>query len=109
MTVCLPDTRAVNDPVTQLTNDLIASYAREVVAQGGTATIVSSDKDLMQLIRERVIMLDPIKQKPIREPEVLEKFGVTPDKVVEGMLELAAVRSGVHPAARALSWSKPSV
>jgi DNA polymerase-1 len=52
-------------------------------AQGGRTTIVSSDKDLMQLIRSSVIMLDPIKQKPIREPEVFEKFGVTPDKVVE--------------------------
>jgi DNA polymerase-1 len=52
-------------------------------AQGGRTTIVSSDKDLMQLIRSSVIMLDPIKQKPIREAEVFEKFGVTPDKVVE--------------------------
>ncbi|MFN3449088.1 MAG: DNA polymerase I, partial [Roseococcus sp.] len=57
-------------------DDLIASYAREFEEAGGRVTIVSSDKDLMQLIRERVIMLDPIKQKPIREPEVIEKFGV---------------------------------
>lgn len=64
-------------------DDLIASYAREFEAEGGRVTIVSSDKDLMQLIRERVIMLDPIKQKPIRAPEVFEKFGVAPDKVVE--------------------------
>ncbi|HSE76364.1 MAG TPA: DNA polymerase I, partial [Dongiaceae bacterium] len=45
--------------------------------------IVSSDKDLMQLVRPGVQLLDPIKQKPIREPEVLEKFGVTPDKVID--------------------------
>jgi DNA polymerase-1 len=64
-------------------DDLIASYAREFEEAGGRVTIVSSDKDLMQLIRERVIMLDPIKQKPIREPEVIEKFGVPPAKVVE--------------------------
>ncbi len=64
-------------------DDLIASYARAFVAEGGTVAIVSSDKDLMQLIGPGVEMLDPIKQKPIREPEVLEKFGVTPDKVVE--------------------------
>jgi DNA polymerase I len=64
-------------------DDLIASYAREFEAEGGRVTIVSSDKDLMQLIRDRVIMLDPIKQKPIRAPEVFEKFGVAPEKVVE--------------------------
>ena len=64
-------------------DDMIAAYARAFVAEGGTVAIVSSDKDLMQLIRPGVEMLDPIKQKPIREPEVLEKFGVTPDKVVE--------------------------
>ncbi|WP_368417506.1 DNA polymerase I [Rhodovarius sp.] len=64
-------------------DDLIAAYARAMEEAGGRTTIVSSDKDLMQLIRASVIMLDPIKQKPIREPEVFEKFGVTPDKVVE--------------------------
>lgn len=64
-------------------DDLIAAYAKAFVAEGGTVAIVSSDKDLMQLVRPGVEMLDPIKQKPIREPEVLEKFGVTPDKVVE--------------------------
>ena len=46
-------------------------------------TIVSSDKDLMQLIRPGVEMLDPIKQKPIGPPEVMEKFGVTPDKMID--------------------------
>jgi len=64
-------------------DDLIAAYARVFVEQGGQVAIVSSDKDLMQLVRPGVEMLDPIKQKPIREAEVFEKFGVTPDKVVE--------------------------
>ena len=64
-------------------DDLIAAYAKAFVAEGGTVRIVSSDKDLMQLIRPGVELLDPMKQKPIREAEVLEKFGVTPDKVVE--------------------------
>jgi DNA polymerase-1 len=64
-------------------DDLIASYARAAVACGGHATIVSSDKDLMQLIRPGVEMLDPMKQKPIGPAEVMEKFGVTPDKLIE--------------------------
>jgi DNA polymerase-1 len=64
-------------------DDVIAAYAKAFVAEGGSVGIVSSDKDLMQLIGPGVEMLDPIRQKPIREPEVLEKFGVTPDKVVE--------------------------
>ncbi|MGH7154744.1 MAG: DNA polymerase I, partial [Acetobacteraceae bacterium] len=50
---------------------------------GGQVTIVSSDKDLMQLIRPGVEMLDPIKQKPIGPAEVMEKFGVSPDKMIE--------------------------
>jgi DNA polymerase-1 len=64
-------------------DDLIAAYARSTTEAGGQVTIVSSDKDLMQLIRPGVIMLDPIKQKPIGPQEVMEKFGVTPDKMVE--------------------------
>ena len=64
-------------------DDLIAAYAKAFEATGGRVTIVSSDKDLMQLIRPRVIMLDPIKQKPIREAEVMEKFGVAPDMVAQ--------------------------
>ena len=63
-------------------DDLIATYARLASAQGIPVTIVSSDKDLMQLVREGVRMLDPIKQTFIGEAEVFEKFGVTPDKVV---------------------------
>ena len=64
-------------------DDLIAAYARVFIEQGGEVAIVSSDKDLMQLVRPGVEMLDPIKQKPIRAAEVFDKFGVTPDKVIE--------------------------
>ena len=64
-------------------DDLIASYAREVGEMGGRTTIVSSDKDLMQLIRPGVDMMDPIKLKSIGEPEVFEKFGVPPGKLIE--------------------------
>ena len=64
-------------------DDLIAAYACAVSAGGGHCTIVSSDKDLMQLIRPGIDMLDPIKQKPIGEDEVRERFGVGPDKVIE--------------------------
>ncbi len=64
-------------------DDLIAAYAHRAAENGGEVTIVSSDKDLMQLIRPGVGMLDPMKQKSIGPPEVMEKFGVTPDKMVE--------------------------
>ncbi len=64
-------------------DDLIAAYTRAAVEAGQTVTIVSSDKDLMQLVRPGVTMLDPIKQKPIGPAEVFEKFGVTPDKVID--------------------------
>ena len=64
-------------------DDLIASYALAATQVGGRATIVSSDKDMMQLIRDGVDMLDPIKQKPIGAAEVMEKFGVPPGKLIE--------------------------
>jgi DNA polymerase I len=64
-------------------DDLIASYARAAAEAGGQVTIVSSDKDLMQLIRPGVMMHDPIKQKPIGAAEVMERFGVPPEKVIE--------------------------
>ncbi len=64
-------------------DDLIAAYATAVTGIGGTATIVSSDKDLMQLIRPGVAMLDPMKKKPIGLAEVMEKFGVAPEKMIE--------------------------
>ncbi|MBT7362621.1 MAG: DNA polymerase I, partial [Rhodospirillaceae bacterium] len=64
-------------------DDLIATYAREAEAQGIETVVVSSDKDLMQLVRGRVKMFDPMKDLVIGEDEVMDKFGVTPDKVVD--------------------------
>ncbi|PTE13981.1 DNA polymerase I [Pseudogemmobacter blasticus] len=64
-------------------DDIIATLARQAVEAGGSCTIVSSDKDLMQLVRPGVDMHDPMKNRPIGPDEVMEKFGVTPDKVVD--------------------------
>ena len=64
-------------------DDLIATYARAGAEAGWTVTIVSSDKDLMQLVRPGVSMLDPIKGKSIGDAEVLEKFGVSPSLVID--------------------------
>ena len=64
-------------------DDLIATYAREAGERGATATIVSSDKDLMQLVTDKVTMYDTMKDRRIGIPEVIEKFGVPPEKVVE--------------------------
>ncbi len=64
-------------------DDLIATYAREAAERGATATIVSSDKDLMQLVTDKVVMYDTMKDRRIGIPEVIEKFGVPPEKVVE--------------------------
>lgn len=64
-------------------DDLIATYAREAGERGATATIVSSDKDLMQLVTDKVTMYDTMKDRRIGIAEVIEKFGVPPEKVVE--------------------------
>ena len=64
-------------------DDLIATYVREACERGATATIVSSDKDLMQLVTDCVTMYDTMKDRRLGIPEVLEKFGVPPEKVVE--------------------------
>ena len=64
-------------------DDLIATYAVQAVAAGADVTIVSSDKDLMQLVRPGIGMLDTMKNRTIGPDEVREKFGVTPDKVVD--------------------------
>ena len=64
-------------------DDLIATYARQAAAVGASVTIVSSDKDLMQLVGPHVAMLDTMKDKRIGEAEVLERFGVPPAKVIE--------------------------
>jgi DNA polymerase-1 len=64
-------------------DDLIATYARLAQERGEDVVIVSSDKDMMQLIRPGVTMFDPIKYKGIGPAEVMEKFGVAPDRVVD--------------------------
>jgi DNA polymerase-1 len=64
-------------------DDLIATYARHAVEAGAKVTILSSDKDLMQLVGEDVKMRDPMSDRPIAEAEVREKFGVGPDKVID--------------------------
>jgi DNA polymerase-1 len=64
-------------------DDLIATYAEIAAAEGAKVTIVSSDKDLMQLVGGSVGMLDPIKNRSIGPDEVREKFGVGPEKVVD--------------------------
>ncbi len=80
-------TRAFNVPMIELAgfeaDDIIASYAEIIEKEGGKCTIVSSDKDLMQLVSDRVALLDPIKQKPIKLAEVEAKFGVPPDRVID--------------------------
>src|SRR6266404_4671944 len=64
-------------------DDLIATYVRQACEQGAIATIVSSDKDLMQLVTDCVTMYDTMKDRRIGIAEVIEKFGVPPEKVVE--------------------------
>ena len=64
-------------------DDLIATYARQACERGASTTIVSSDKDLMQLVTDKVTMYDTMKDRRIGIPEVVEKFGVPPEKVVE--------------------------
>src|SRR5213593_2087398 len=64
-------------------DDLIATYARQAGERGATTTIVSSDKDLMQLVTDKVTMYDTMKDRRIGVAEVIEKFGVPPEKVVE--------------------------
>jgi DNA polymerase-1 len=64
-------------------DDLIATYARQACEAGATATIVSSDKDLMQLVNDCTVMYDTMKDVRIGIPQVIEKFGVGPDKVIE--------------------------
>ncbi|MBC7953218.1 MAG: DNA polymerase I [Rhodospirillaceae bacterium] len=80
-------TRAFNMPCIELegfeADDLIATYATQAVAKGARVTIVSSDKDLMQLVGDGVEMFDPLKNKVIATAEVVEKFGVLPNKVID--------------------------
>ena len=80
-------TRAFGVPAIELAgfeaDDLIATYARLAHAQGARVTIVSSDKDLMQLVHDGVEMWDPIKERTIGPEQVREKFGVGPDRVID--------------------------
>src|SRR5918994_1679949 len=64
-------------------DDIIATYALQAGEAGAEVTIVSSDKDLMQLVRPGIRMYDTMKNKRIEEAEVQERFGVPPSKVVE--------------------------
>ena len=80
-------TRAFNLPAIQMegyeADDLIATYTNDAIKQGLDVVVVSSDKDLMQLVKQGVTMFDPMKEREINEPDVLEKFGVIPSKVVD--------------------------
>ncbi|MBI1186960.1 MAG: DNA polymerase I [Alphaproteobacteria bacterium] len=81
-------TRAFGVPVVEIdgfeADDIIATYARQAARDGATVKIVSSDKDLMQLVDDgKIELFDPMKQKPLGPEAVMEKFGVTPDKVID--------------------------
>ena len=79
--------RALNLQIAELpgyeADDVIATYARRAAALGAEVTVVSSDKDLMQLVDDRITLFDPVKQRKIGGPEVVERFGVPPEKVVD--------------------------
>tara|TARA_B100001093_G_scaffold518729_1_gene604665 strand:+ start:2270 stop:5041 length:2772 start_codon:yes stop_codon:yes gene_type:complete len=79
--------KAFNLPSVELINyeadDLIATYAKQIIKEGAKVTIISSDKDLMQLVSNKVRLYDPMKSKVLGEKEVLEKFGVKPNQVVD--------------------------
>ena len=64
-------------------DDLIATYSKFFTKIGWDISIISSDKDLMQLVDDKVHMLDPIKNKLLKRQEVIEKFGVPPEKVID--------------------------
>ena len=78
---------AFNLPSVDLVNyeadDLIATYVDQILKKGGKVTIVSSDKDLMQLFKKDVRIFDPMKNKFISEEDIQNKFGVDPTKVID--------------------------
>ncbi|ODT32269.1 MAG: DNA polymerase I [Kaistia sp. SCN 65-12] len=80
-------TRAFNLPCIEMegfeADDLIATYCRMAEEVGAGATIVSSDKDLMQLVSPSVALYDPMKDRQIGIPEVVEKWGVPPEKMID--------------------------
>lgn len=79
--------RAFNVPCLEMegyeADDLIATYALQAKQKGMRVTVVSSDKDLMQLVDDGVDMFDPMKNRAIGRAEVIEKFGVGPERVVD--------------------------
>ena len=78
---------AFNLPSVDLPNyeadDLLATYAEKILAKGAKVTIVSSDKDLMQLYKKNVRLFDPMKNKFITPEDIVTKFGVGPEKVID--------------------------
>ncbi len=78
---------AFNIPAVEMINyeadDLIATYSKQIIKLGSDVTIVSSDKDLMQLHDKKVRIYDPMKNKFIKKEDVIAKFGVTSDKVID--------------------------
>ena len=80
-------TEALNVPAIELpgyeADDLIATYARQAADAGAEVTIVSSDKDLMQLVDDRITMFDAMKNVRIGREQVMEKFGVGPERVID--------------------------
>ncbi|TIM16354.1 MAG: DNA polymerase I [Mesorhizobium sp.] len=80
-------TRAFNLPCLETegyeADDLIATYCRLACEAGADTTIISSDKDLMQLVGPSVAMYDPMKDRQIGVPEVIEKWGVPPEKMID--------------------------
>ena len=80
-------TEALNVPAIELpgyeADDLIATYARQAADAGAEVTIVSSDKDLMQLVDDRITMFDAMKNVRIGREQVIEKFGVGPERVID--------------------------
>ncbi len=79
--------KAFNLPSIELLNyeadDLIATYTKQIIKAGAKVTVISSDKDLMQLVSEEVRLYDPMKNKVLGEKEVIEKFGVKPEQVID--------------------------
>ena len=64
-------------------DDLIATYVEKILKYGAKVTVVSSDKDLMQLYKNGVRIYDPMKNKFINKDDVFNKFGVTAEKVID--------------------------
>ena len=79
--------KAFNLPSIELLNyeadDLIATYSKKITEAGAKVTVISSDKDFMQLVSDKTRLFDPMKSRVIGEKEVLEKFGVKPNQVID--------------------------